>query len=105
MNIVAAKFHLDTKATEDLRDQSQHIDTAVLDRDLRLCHRRKANETPDLDHIGQAGMFCAVKHRASFYRQKIRTDTRDLRTHAIEHSTQLLQVWFTRSIIDRRRSF
>src|SRR5688572_18678016 len=92
VNIITPEFHFYSKPFKGIWNNAQHIDAAVLDGDLGLCHRCQSDKASDLNHIGKKCMVGTTKLVNSLDRQQVRPDATDLSTHAIQHEAKLLKI-------------
>src|SRR5687768_17127034 len=100
MNVIAFNLHPDSEPAENLGNDAEHFNAAVFDGDLRLCHRCQANEASDLDHVRQQGVLGSAEFAHALDDEEVRSDSADLRTHAVQHEAKLLEVRLTGCVVD-----
>ena len=74
----------------------------ILNGKLTSCHSCHSDKTTYFNHIRQHPMSTAMQTFHSFNSQQIRCNTGNLRPHAVQHTTKLLQIRFTSCVINGR---
>ena len=104
-NIIPFEFHLNSHAFEDPWNDAKFFYHSIFDGDLRLGHCCQADETAHFDHIGQQSVFGASQLFDAFNNEQVRADAGDVRTHAVEHAAQLLDIGLAGGVIDLGSAF
>ena len=100
IQVIATLLHLDSQPTESVRDDTQILERNILDSNFTTGHSSHTNKTTHFNHIRKHCMSTTAQTFHTFNGQQVRSDTRDTRSHGIQHLAQLLQIRFTSSIID-----
>ena len=98
--IVVHLLNVHSHLAERVWNQSEMLASTVLDGDFRLRHGGHTDKAAYLDHVGENAVFASVQFLHSFDFQKIRTNTRNLCAHIIQHGAQLIQVRLARGVED-----
>ena len=101
LQVLSPALHADAQTLEHVGDDAKLVVRAILDGDFTLCHRREADETPNLNHVGQAAVLRASQRRHTFDGQQIGSDPADFATHAVDHFAELLEVGLACRIVNR----
>ena len=100
--VVAVYLYLHTQSAESIGDDAQVFQRHVLDAHTVATHGSHTDERTYLNHVGQEAMLCAVKALYPHDVQQVGTDAADVGTHAVQQVTELLDIRFAGSIVNRR---
>jgi hypothetical protein len=105
LDVVALAFDGDTHSAEYIGYNAEVLIRYVLDGDIATRHSCHTDERTDFNHVGQHGVLCSMQLFHTFDGEQVRCDAADLRTHAVQHLAQLLNVGFAGSVVYLGRPF